>query len=73
MVYSRGSRFSAVVCIHESVMHMGAGRVNFYIHYGEVMPVYYSEILIIFCSNTNFNLHLAAGKWLGSSGLLDHV
>jgi len=54
-------------------MHMCEGRVNFYIDYSEVMPVYYSEILIIFSSNTNFNCHLAAGKWLGSSGLLDHV
>jgi len=36
-------------------MHMFAGRVNFYIDYSEVMPVYYSEMLIIFSSNTNFN------------------
>jgi len=44
-----------------------------FIDYGEVMPVYYSEILIIFSSNKNFNWHLAAGKWLGNSGLLDRV
>jgi hypothetical protein len=54
-------------------MHMFAGRVNFYIDYSEVMPVYYSEILIVFSNNANCNWHLAAGKWLGNSGLLDHV
>jgi len=40
-----------------------------FIDYGEVMPVYYSEILIMFSSNKNFNWHVTAGKWLGSSGL----